>query len=329
MRMHPTTNSIVLRRAGGPEVLQLEEVPLRAPGFGELLLRQTAIGVNFHDCYVRSGLYKTLPLPGTPGLEACGVVEAVGDGVMGFAAGDRVAYVTERYGAYAQRRCVAASLALKVPDAVSDRTAASLMVKGLTAAVLLHHVHKVAPGCVIVVHAAAGSVGKLLGQWAAHLGAVVIGTVGSEAKEAIAVANGCRYVINNAHADFADEVKRLTKGRGADIVYDSVGRDTFARSLQSLAPLGHLVNFGQSSGLVEPFAPAQLSVGSYTVTRPMLFHYVADRMRLERCASLVFDALERGIIRVDTVSTYPLAEASRAHRDLEERRMVGSPVLLP
>jgi NADPH2:quinone reductase len=292
-------------------------------------LRQTAIGVNFHDCYVRSGLYKTLPLPGTPGLEACGVVEAVGDGVTGFAAGDRVAYTSDEYGAYAQRRCLAASLAVKVPDAVSDDTAASLMVKGLTAAVLLHQVHAVAPGCVIVVHAAAGGVGRLLGQWAAHLGAVVIGTVGSEAKEAIAAANGCRYVINYAQVDFADAVKLLTDGRGADVVYDSVGKDTFARSLQCLAPLGHLVNFGQSSGPVEPFAPAQLSAGSYTVTRPMLYHYIADRMRLERCASLVFDALERGVIRVDTVSTYSLAEASSAHRDLEERRMVGSPVLLP
>jgi NADPH2:quinone reductase len=327
--MRDTTSAIGLRRAGGPEMLQLEQVPLRAPGRGELLLRQTAIGVNFHDCYVRSGLYQTLPLPGTPGLEACGVVEAVGDGVTEFATGDRVAYVTGQYGAYAQRRCLAASLAVKVPDAVSDQAAASLMVKGLTAAVLLDQVHKVAPGCVIVVHAAAGGVGKLLSQWAAHLGAVVIGTVGSEAKEAIAAANGCKHVVNYARADFADAVRRLTDGRGADVVYDSVGKDTFARSLQCLAPLGHLVNFGQSSGPVEPFAPSQLSVGSYTVTRPMLFHYIPDRVRLERCASLVFDALARGVIRVETVSTYPLAEASSAHRDLEERRMAGSPVLLP
>jgi len=327
--VHSTTSAIVLREAGGPEVLQLEQLPLRPPGFGELLLRQTAIGVNFHDCYVRSGLYRTLPLPGTPGLEACGVVEAVGDGVTGFTAGDRVAYATEQYGAYAQMRCLAASLAVKVPDAVTDQAAASLMVKGLTAAVLLHQVHRVTSRCVIVVHAAAGGVGKLLSQWSAHLGAVVIGTVGSEAKEAVAAANGCRHVINYAHADFADEVKRLTDGRGADVVYDSVGKDTFTRSLQSLAPLGHLVNFGQSSGPVEPFTPSQLSVGSYTVTRPMLFHYIADRMRLERCASLVFDALAHGTIRVDAVSTYPLAEASRAHRDLEERRMAGSPVLQP
>jgi NADPH2:quinone reductase len=328
-RMPSTTSAIVLREVGEPQVLRLEQVPLRAPSHDELLLRQTAIGVNFHDCYVRSGLYQTSPLPGTPGLEACGVVEAVGDGVTGFTAGDRVAYVTEQYGAYAQRRCLAASLALKVPDAVSDQLAASLMVKGLTAAVLLHQVHQVTPGCVILVHAAAGSIGKLLGQWAAHLGAVVIGTVGSAAKEAVAAANGCRHVINYANADFADEVKRLTEGRGADVVYDSVGKDTFTRSLQCLAPLGHLVNFGQSSGPVEPFAPSQLAVGSYSVTRPILFHYIADRERLERCASLVFDALARGVIRVDTVSTYPLAEASRAHQDLEERRMAGSPVLLP
>lgn len=327
--MHSTTSAIVLRETGGPDVLQLEQVPLRAPGLGELLLRQTAIGVNFHDCYVRSGLYRTLPLPGTPGLEACGVVEAVGDGVAGFAVGDRVAYVTEQYGAYAQRRCLAASLAVKVPDAVSDHTAASLTLKGLTAAVLLHQVHQVEPGCVIVVHAAAGGVGRLLCQWAAHLGAVVIGTVGSEAKEAVAAANGCRHVVNYARTDFADAVKHLTEGRGADVVYDSVGKDTFDRSLQSLAPLGHLVNFGQSSGPVEPFAPSQLSVGSYTVTRPILFHYISDRARLEQCASLVFDALARGILRVDTVSTYPLAEASRAHRDLEERRMAGLPVLVP
>jgi NADPH2:quinone reductase len=324
-----TTEAIVLRQPGGPEALMLEQVELPAPQPGELLLRHTAVGVNFHDCYVRSGLYKTLALPGTPGVEACGVVEAVGEGVDGFAPGDRVAYATQRYGAYARRRCLPADEAVKLPDGIGDRLAASLMVKGLTAAVLLHEVHRVGPGTVVVVHAAAGGVGRLLGQWAAHLRAQVIGTVGSERKQAIATANGCRHVVNYASADFATEVMRLTGGRGAEVVYDSVGRDTFLRSLQCLAPRGHLVNFGQSSGPVEPFAPALLSAGSYSVTRPVLFHYIAGRARLAACAGLVFDAVARGIIRVDDIVTYPLANAAEAHRDLEARRLTGSPVLLP
>ena len=311
-------------------MLQLEQLPLRPPGFGELLLRQTAIGVNFHDCYVRSGLYRTLPLPGTPGLEACGVVEAVGDGVTGFTAGDRVAYATEQYGAYAQMRCLAASLAVKVPDAVTDQAAASLMVKGLTAAVLLHQVHRVTSGCVIVVHAAAGGVGKLLSQWSAHLGAVVIGTVGSEAKEAVAAANGCRHVINYAHADFADEVKRLTDGRGADVVYDSVGKDTFTRSLDCLRPFGMLVSFGQSSGAVPPFDLLTLSAkGSLYVTRPTINTYVADRARYIAMADELFAVVASGAVQIDVRQRYPLAEAARAHADLEARRTTGASVLLP
>lgn len=327
-RMHDS-NAIVLRRFGSYEELQLESVAVGDPAFGELRLRQTAVGVNFHDCYVRSGLYKTLTLPGIPGVEACGVVEAIGEGVQGFAPGDRVAYVTSEYGAYARHRCLPAARAVKVPDSISDSVAASVMVKGLTAAVLLHDVHAIRSGDTILVHAAAGGVGKLVCQWAAHMGAEVIGTAGSEEKLAIARANGCRHAINYTTSDFVHEVKRLTGGAGVAVVYDSVGKDTFSRSMQCLAPMGHLVNFGQSSGPVEPFAPSLLAAGSFSVTRPILFHYISNPERLLHCANLMFDALSRKIIRVDSITDYPLADAARAHEDLEARRMTGSPVLRP
>jgi NADPH2:quinone reductase len=323
------TKAIVLRHFGGYDELKPEVVLVNGPGPGELLLRQTAVGVNFHDCYVRSGLYKTLELPGIPGVEACGVVEALGEGVEGFVPGDRVAYVTSKYGAYAQHRCLSAELAVKVPNSVTDAVAAALMVKGLTTAVLLHDVCSIRSGDIILVHAAAGGVGSLLCQWASHIGAEVIGTVGSEAKLEVAKANGCKHAINYTSSDFVKEVKRITSGVGVTVVYDSVGKDTFNRSLQCLAPMGHLVNFGQSSGPVDPFAPSLLAHGSLSVTRPILFHYISNPARLLHNANLLFDALSRSIIRIQSITEYSLDDAGHAHEDLESRRMIGLPVLRP
>ena len=323
------SKAVILRNYGGYNALKSEPITVSYPGTGELLLRQTAVGVNFHDCYVRSGLYRTLALPGIPGVEACGVVEAVGEGVEGFTTGDRVAYVTAHYGGYAQHRCLSAALAVKVPDSVSDIVAAALMVKGLTAAVLLHDVHTIRPGDTILVHAAAGGVGSLLCQWASHIGAEVIATAGSEEKLELAKLNGCNHTINYTKSDFVNEVKRITGGAGVAVVYDSVGKDTFNRSLQCLKPMGHLVNFGQSSGPVDPFAPSLLALGSLSVTRPILFHYISNRVRLLHYANLLFDALSQNIIRIQSISEYPLDDAAHAHEVLEGRRMIGSPVLRP
>ncbi|HEX4893060.1 MAG TPA: quinone oxidoreductase, partial [Hyphomicrobiaceae bacterium] len=245
--------AILLRETGGPEVLRLEDVDVRAPGAGEVRLRQTAVGVNFHDCYVRSGLYKTLKLPGIPGLEAAGTIEAVGPEVANFRAGDRVAYFTAAYGGYASERIIRAGELVRLPDAIDDRTAAAIMVKGLTAHMLVHLVYQIRPGNRILVHAAAGGVGTLLCQWASKLGAEVIGTVGSPEKGEIARRAGCRHVILYRSENFVERVKEITGGKGVDVAYDSVGRDTFLGSLNCLARLGHLVNFGQSSGPVAPF----------------------------------------------------------------------------
>ncbi|MEQ9122190.1 MAG: quinone oxidoreductase, partial [Alphaproteobacteria bacterium] len=241
-------DAIVMRTPGGPEVLRLEQVEVGAPGPGQVRLEQTAIGVNFHDCYVRSGLYRTLALPGVPGLEAAGVVTDIGAGVAVFAPGDRVTYFTSGYGGYANARTIDASLLVKVPDGVDDRMAAAVLLKGLTVRMLIADVHPIGPGMTILVHAAAGGVGLLLCQWAARLGARVIGTAGSAEKAALARAAGCDAVVLYREEDFVARVMALTDGRGVEVAYDSVGRDTFTGSLDCLAERGHLVNFGQASG---------------------------------------------------------------------------------
>ena len=244
----------MLREHGGPEVLRLESMQLPPPGPGEIRLRQTAIGVNFHDTYVRTGMYKTLTLPGIPGVEAVGVVEAVGADVRDIKAGDRVGYVTNRYGGYADARNIAADRVIRLPDGLDDRLAAAVLTKGLTVWMLIDKVRRLRRGETCLVHAAAGGVGRLLCQWASHVGAEVIGTVGSREKADIARRNGCRHVILYREESFPARVRDITGGRGVDVVYDSVGRDTFSGSLESLAMRGHLVNFGQSSGHVEPFS---------------------------------------------------------------------------
>jgi NADPH2:quinone reductase len=321
--------AIVLRGTGGPDVLKAETVAVGSPGKGELRIRQTAIGVNFHDVYVRSGLYQTLSLPGIPGIEAAGVVEAVGSDVSDFAAGDRIAYVTGQYGAYASERILPAALAVRLPPEISEQTAATVLLKGLTAEMLVREVHRVRPGDVVLVHAAAGGVGRLLCQSAQDLGATVIGTVGSEAKAEVARRAGCAHTILYRQEDFIACVREITDGRGVDVAYDSVGRDTFEGSLESLAFRGHLVNFGQSSGSVAPFEVSRLAARSNSVTRPIVFHYIAKRADLERMAGSLFAALARGSIAVDPARLLALSDASAAHAELEARQASGPLLLIP
>jgi NADPH2:quinone reductase len=321
--------AIVLRETGGPGVLRAESVAVGEPGPRELRVRQTAIGVNFHDVYVRSGLYRTLDLPGIPGIEAAGVVEDVGPDVTGFSVGDRIAYVTGRYGAYASGRILPAELALHLPPGIDDRLAATVLLKGLTAEMLVRQVHPVRPGDVVLVHAAAGGVGRLLCAWASHLGATVIGTVGTEEKAELARSAGCKHLILYRQESFVERVREITGGRGVDVVYDSVGKDTFTGSLDSLAVRGHLVNFGQSSGSVEPFEIARLAARSNSVTRPIVFHYLTQRDALERMAAALFDAIAQRVLPVEPGKIFPLAEAAAAHEELESRRAPGPLLLEP
>lgn len=321
--------AIMLREIGGPDVLHVEEISVAAPAPEEVQLRQTVIGVNFHDTYVRSGLYKTLSLPGIPGVEAVGVVEAVGDGVTDLKVGDRVGYVTSAYGAYADARVIRADRLIPIPPDLDDRTMGAGLVKALTAFMLLTKVQPLRSGDICLVHAAAGGVGRLLCQWAHHLGADVIGTVGNDHKAVLALDNGCDYVILYNEEPFPQRVRELTHGRGVNVVYDGVGKDTFSGSLESLAVRGHLVNFGQSSGAVEPFAVSRLAEKSNTLSRPLLFHYIEDQRERQEMADQVFGALRTGVISVEVGAEFPLKDAAAAHRALESRQTMGSTVLIP
>ena len=323
------TGAIVLKAHGGAENLLWDTVDVPPPGPGQIAIRHTAIGVNFHDTYVRTGLYKTLALPGVPGLEAAAVVEDVGPDVTAFAAGDRVIYYDTAYGGYAERRILPAALAMKIPTDIDDETAVVLNIKGMTACVLLRRVYTVRPGTRVLIHAAAGGVGQLLCGWAKHLGALVIGTAGSAEKAAVARRCGADHVILYRDEPFLEKVRALTGGQGVDVVYDSVGKDTFAGSLACLDYLGHLVNFGQSSGPVEPFHVSALAGKSLTLTRPMLFHYIRDRAALESVAQETFNAVRSGIIRAEVSAAYPLKDAGKAHQFLESRASTGSVVLTP
>lgn len=320
--------ALVARRPGGPEVMEWSAVETAAPGPGEALVRHTAIGVNFIDVYHRSGLY---PWPeGTmiPGAEAAGVVEAVGPGVDSVRPGDRVAYVL-KFGAYRTRRVVPAGRLVRLPDAIPDTVAASVMLKGLTAQYLVTSSYAVQPGDTVLVHAAAGGVGLLLGQWLRALGARAIGTAGGPAKVALALEHGYSDVIDYTATDFVPEVARLTGGALCAAVYDSVGRDTWRGSLACLKRFGMFVNFGQSSGMIEDFKLSDLARGSLSANRPMLFDYVDAREDLERRAADLFGRLERGEVRADVVATRPLREAAEAHAALEGRRTTGTTVLIP
>ncbi len=320
-------HAIVLRETGGPEKLRYESVQVGEPGPDDLLIRHTAIGVNFHDTYVRTGLYKTLQLPGIPGLEAAAVVEKVGSNVTGFAAGDRISYIDSSYGAYSQRRVLPARLALHIPEGISDDVAASLTIKGFTACMLVRRVHQVRSGETVLVHAAAGGVGQPLVRWAKHLGATVIATVGSEEKAAIARDCGADHVILYRQESFVERVAQITGRNGVDVAYDSVGADTFDGSIDCLGYLGTLVNFGQSSGPVPPFSVSRLAAKSNTIIRPMLFHYIRDRAALETMARESFEAVKQGIIRAQIALRLPLSRAGDAHVALESRATSGPIVL--
>jgi NADPH2:quinone reductase len=321
--------AICVHETGGPEVLRWEDVTVRDPGPGEARVRHTAVGLNFVDVYYRRGLYKAPSLPFTPGSEAAGVVEAVGAGVTDLRPGMRVAYGSAPMGSYAEARLVPADRAVPLPDDVDDRTAAAMMLKGMTAWYLLHRTVEVRKGDVVLLHAAAGGVGLIAAQWARALGATVIGTVGSDAKAELAREHGCHHVIVYTRENFVDRVKEITRGAGVRAVYDSVGRDTFAGSLECLRPLGTMALFGQSSGPVTAFDPALLARASLFLTRPSLFHYVAAREELLTAARALFDVVRSGAVEVEVRQTYPLSEAARAHADLEARKTTGSTVLLP
>ncbi len=313
---------------GGPEVMRWEPVEPQPPGPGEALVRHTAIGLNFLDVYERNGLYPG-PLPTSLGHEAAGVVAALGPGVRGIKAGDRVAYAVGVRRAYAEEANVPAERLVRLPAGVDDRTAAAAMLKGLTAQVLLRRTYRVTRGTVVVVHAAAGGVGSILVQWARHLGATVIGVVGHEDKVAAVRAHGAHEVLVTAD-DLAARVRALTGGAGAHVVYDAVGKDTFFASLDALRPLGMMVTYGNASGPVPPIAPLELAKrGSLFLTRPTVFSYLPRRADLLRAAKELFDVIERGIVHIRIGQTYALRDVQRAHLDLEGRRTVGSTVLLP
>ena len=322
-------HAICIHTQGGLDVLRYEEVTVGDPGPGEARVRHTAIGVNYLDTYHRSGLYP-LTMPSGIGTEAAGVVEAVGPGVDWVRAGDRVAYCTSSVGAYSTERVLAADKLVVLPEGVDDRAAAALMLKGLTVQYLFRQTFVLHGGETIVFHAAAGGVGLIACQWARALGVTLIGTVGSDAKAALARENGCAHAIVYTRENFLERVREITGGRGVPVVYDSIGKDTWERSLDCLAPRGMLVYFGASSGPIPPFDLGLLArKGSLYVTRPTLFTYAAARSALTTMAGELFAMVRAGKIRPDIRQTWPLAEAAEAHRALESRQTVGSTLLLP
>ncbi len=322
--------AIRVHRTGGPDVLELDAVSVGEPGPGEARVRHGAIGLNFIDCYFRSGLYPAPQgLPFVPGNEGAGVVTAVGPGVTTVAPGDRVAYVGP-LGSYAEERLVPADRLVRVPEGVSDEIAAAAMLKGMTVQYLLKRTTRVGPGSTILFHAAAGGVGQIAGQWAKHLGATIIGTAGGPEKVALAKSRGYDHVIDYRRDDFVAAVKELTGGRGVDVVYDSVGRDTFPGSLDCLRPLGLFVSFGNASGPVPPFALQELaSRGSLFATRQTLFTHIAKRADLEEMAGDLFEVIGSGVVEIPLSRRWRLEEAGEAHRALEARATTGSMVLLP
>ena len=319
--------AIRVHETGGPEVLKYEEISVLAPGPGEVLIRHTAIGLNFIDIYHRTGLYP-LPLPFIPGTEGAGIVEETGSGVTNVKTGDRVAYASGP-GSYAEHRIMPASRVVTIPDGITDETAAAAMVKGLTAEYLLNRTYKVKPGETILFHAVAGGVGLIALQWAKALGAIVIGTAGSAEKTALAKSYGCNHVINYKTENFADRVKEITGGKGVPVVYDSVGRDTFMASLDCLSPRGLMVSFGNASGPVDPFPPGILSSkGSLYLTRPSLWHYIVGDAEYAASAGALFAMIKSGKVKISIDRHYALKDTARAHRDLEARKTTGSSILV-
>ena len=324
------TRAIRIHKTGGPEVLQLENVDPGTPGPGQALIRHKAIGINFIDTYHRSGLYPLPSLPHGIGGEGAGVVEAVGAGVTLVKPGDRVAYAAVAPGSYAEARLVPADRLVPLPDGVDERGAAAMMLKGMTAEYLIRRTFKVEQGMTVLFHAAAGGVGSIACQWLKHLGATVIGTVGSDAKAALARGHGCDHPIVYTRENVVEKVRALTGGRGVPVVYNGVGRTTFDMSLDCLARRGMLVEFGNASGASAPLDPLVLSrKGSLYLTRPTLMDYTVTREELLASASALFDVVRKGVVRIEVGRTWPLAEAAAAHRALEARETTGSLLLLP
>jgi len=322
--------AIRIHQYGGPEVLRWEAVEVGEPGPGQLRIRHGAVGLNYIDVYHRTGLYPLPSLPWTLGMEGAGRIEAIGEGVTAFKVGDRVAYASPPVGAYAEARLIAADRVVALPDAIDDRTAAAMMLQGMTAQYLLRRTYRVQPGDAILFHAAAGGVGLIAGQWARQLGATVIGTVGSDEKAELARAHGYHQVIVYNRENFTERVREITNGQGVAVVYDSVGKDTFMGSLDCLRPMGMMVSFGNASGPVPPFEAGILAAkGSLFLTRPTLMTYTAQRADLVASAAELFAVVAKGVVKIEVRQTYPLAETAQAHRDLEARQTTGSTVLLP
>ena len=320
---------ILFSKTGGPEVLDYADAGLAQPAAGEVRVRHTAIGLNYIDVYYRSGLYPT-PMPSGLGNEAAGVVEELGQGVKGFKVGDRVAYGSGPLGSYAQVRNFPANRLVKLPKAISDETAAAMMLKGMTVRYLLRATYKVKRGQFILMHAAAGGVGLIMSQWAKSLGVKVIGTAGSEEKMELALAHGCAYVINNRTEDVAARVREITKGKGVPVVYDSVGQATLQASLDSLSPRGLLVSFGNASGAIKDFQLGVLAAkGSLYVTRPTLYSYIATDKEFKETADDLINIVKSGKVKIAINQRYALADVAQAHRDLEGGKTTGSTILLP
>jgi NADPH:quinone reductase len=321
--------AIRFHKTGGPEVMQLEDVPVGEPGAGQARIRQTAIGVNFIDTYHRSGLYP-MPMPSGLGSEGAGVVEAVGPGVSGLKAGDRVAYTGNPVGSYADTRLYPADRLVQLPSGITDQQAASMMLKGMTVQYLIHRTYRVKAGDTVLWHAAVGGVGLIASQWLKALGVNVIGTVGSAEKVELAKKAGCAHVINYSTENFTQRVKEITGGKGVPVVYDSVGKSTWEGSLDCLQPRGMMVSFGNASGAVAPVNIGILAQkGSLYLTRPTLVNYTATRADLEETANSLFSVVSSGKVKVEVSGTYKLADAAQAHRDLEGRKTTGSIILVP
>lgn len=322
------SKAIRIYKTGGPSVLKWENISVNAPQFGEAKIRHTAIGLNYIDVYGRTGQYPLPSLPHTLGMEAAGIVEAVGKGVGDITVGDRIAYVITPPGAYSEERIVPANRLIKLPEAISEEMGAAMMLKGMTAQYLLHQTYKVKSGDNILIHAAAGGVGLIVCQWAKHLGAKVIGTVGNDEKAALAKSHGCDHAIVYTREKFKDRVSDITDGKGVDVVYDSIGNTTFMDSLDCLRPLGIMVTFGNATGPVEALSPGILAAkGSLFLTRPTIFTYIAKRDNLISMAEHLFNVVSSGVVKIKINQTYSLKDAAQAHCDLEARKTTGSTIL--
>lgn len=321
------TQAIRIHEQGGPDVMKWETVDVPAPGPGQISVTHKAVGLNYIDCYHRSGLYP-LPMPAGIGMEGAGVVDAVGNGVSDLAVGDRVAYAAGPPGSYAEQRVIEADKVVKLPDSISDETAAAMMLQGMTAEYLIRRTYAVKPGDTVLFHAAAGGVGLIACQWLKQLGATVIGTVGSDEKAEIAKAHGCDHTIVYTRENFPDRVREITDGKGVPVVYDSIGKDTYLGTLDCLAPLGLFVSFGNASGPISSFDVGLLAKGSYFLTRPSLGSYNGTKAQIDGSSAALFDAVNKGL-KIEINQRYALKDASQAHRDLEDRKTTGSTIFLP